>query len=56
MLQAQQILYDRGGYLVWGFANQVDAYQGYLGGFVENRTGIPLSGFRLDRVWIGETK
>ncbi|GAA1488158.1 ABC transporter substrate-binding protein [Brachybacterium sacelli] len=56
VLQAQQILYDRGGYLVWGFANQVDAYQGYLGGFVENRTGIPLSGFRLDRVWIGETK
>jgi len=52
---AQEILYDRGGYLVWGFANQLDAYQGYLGGFVENRTGIPLSGFRLDRVWIGET-
>lgn len=54
--QAQQILHDRGGYLIWGFADQVDAYQGYLGGFVENRTGIPLSGFRLDRVWIGETK
>lgn len=53
---AQQILYDRGGYLIWGFANQVDAYQGYLGGFVENRTGIPLSGFQLHRVWIGETK
>ncbi|WP_232820230.1 ABC transporter substrate-binding protein [Brachybacterium sp. YJGR34] len=52
--RAQEILYDRGGYLLWGFANQVDAYQGYLGGFVENRTGIPLSGFRLDRVWIGE--
>ncbi|WP_172805660.1 ABC transporter substrate-binding protein [Brachybacterium avium] len=52
--QAQEILYDRGGYLIWGFANQIDAYQGYVGGFVENRTGIPLSGFRLDRVWIGE--
>ncbi|APX34968.1 peptide ABC transporter substrate-binding protein [Brachybacterium sp. P6-10-X1] len=54
--QAQEIMYDRGGYLIWGFANQIDAYQGYLGGFVENRTGIPLSGFRLDRVWIGETE
>lgn len=52
--QAQQILYDRGGYIIWGFANQIDAYQSYLGGFVEDRTGIPLSGFQLHKVWIGE--
>jgi peptide/nickel transport system substrate-binding protein len=52
--QAQEMLYDEGGYLVWGFANQVDAYHSYLGGFVEDRTGIPLSGFQLHKVWIGE--
>ncbi|MDN5901061.1 MAG: ABC transporter substrate-binding protein, partial [Brachybacterium sp.] len=52
--QAQEILYDRGGYIIWGFANQIDAYQSYLGGFVEDRTGIPLSGFQLHKVWIGE--
>lgn len=51
--QAQEILYDRGGYIIWGFANQIDAYQSYLGGFAENRTGVPLSGFQLHRVWIG---
>lgn len=54
--KAQKILYDSGGYITWGFSDQVDAYQRYLGGFVKNRTGIPLSGFRLDRVWIGGTK
>lgn len=51
--EAAEILYDQGGEIIWGFANQVDAYQSYLGGFVENRTGIPLSGFQLHRVWIG---
>lgn len=52
--QAQEILYDRGGLIVWGFANQLDAYQSYLGGLYPNRTGVPLSGFQLHRVWIGE--
>lgn len=52
--QAQRILYDRGGLIIWGFANQVDAYQSYLGGIVENATGLPLSGFNLHRVWIGD--
>lgn len=52
--QAQELLYDRGGLIIWGFANQLDAYQGYVGGLVENRTGIPLSGFQLHRAWIAE--
>lgn len=52
--QAQEILYDRGGLIIWGFANQVDAYQAYLGGLRENATGMPLSGFNLHRVWIGD--
>lgn len=52
--QAQQILWERGGFIIWGFANQIDAHQSYVGGLKPNRTGIPLSGFQLHRVFIGE--
>jgi peptide/nickel transport system substrate-binding protein len=52
--EAQKMLYDEGGYIIWGFANQVDAYQKYVGGLKENATGRPLGGWRFDRVWIGE--
>ncbi|WP_350269469.1 ABC transporter substrate-binding protein [Brevibacterium sp. CBA3109] len=52
--ELQKMLYDEGGYIVWGFANQVDAFQKYVGGLVKNSTGRPLSGWRFDRVWIGK--
>jgi peptide/nickel transport system substrate-binding protein len=52
--QAQHQLYDEGGYIIWGFGNQVDAYQTYVGGFVENSTGLPLSGYTFRRNWMGE--
>ena len=52
--ELQKMLYDEGGYIVWGFANQVDAFQKYVGGLVPNSTGRPLSGWRFDRVWIGK--
>lgn len=52
--ELQKMLYDSGGYIVWGFANQVDAFQKYVGGLVPNSTGRPLSGWRFDRVWIGK--
>ncbi|MDO5619511.1 ABC transporter substrate-binding protein [Kocuria sp.] len=52
--QAQEMLYDRGGYIIWGFANQVDAYQRYVLGLEENSTGLPLSGYTFRRVWLGE--
>src|SRR5699024_5628061 len=42
--ELQKMLYDEGGYIVWGFANQVDAFQKYVGGLVPNSTGRPLSG------------
>ena len=42
------------GYIIWGFANQVDAYQKYVGGLRPNATGRPLGGWRFDRVWIGK--
>lgn len=52
--KAQQRLYDDGGYIIWGFANQVDAYQRYVLGLRENSTGLPLSGYTFRRVWLGE--
>ncbi|MGO1655669.1 MAG: ABC transporter substrate-binding protein [Brevibacterium yomogidense] len=52
--QAQHKLYEEGGYIIWGFGNQADAYQSYVGGFVENATGLPLSGYTFRRNWMGE--
>lgn len=52
--QGQEMLFDEGGYIIWGFANQVDAYQKYVAGMKENATGIPLGGYNFNRVWIGE--
>ncbi|MGO1591364.1 MAG: ABC transporter substrate-binding protein [Ancrocorticia sp.] len=54
IVKAQSIMYERGSLIIWGFANQLDAYQSYVGGLVPNTTGLPLSGFQLQRVWIGE--
>ena len=46
---AQQIEYDSGGYVVWGFKNQVDAYSSKVTGFVPDR-GLPLSSFQFRTV------
>ena len=48
--QAQEIEYERGGYIVWGFGNQVDVYSSRLTGFVPDRGGIPLSGYAFRKV------
>lgn len=44
--EAQRIEYDRGGYIVWGFKNQVDAYSARVTGFVPDRN-LPLSSFQF---------
>lgn len=54
--QAQEILYERGGYIIWGFPNQADAYQRYVAGLTPNKTGMSLSGYEFRRVWIGDSK
>jgi len=46
---AQQIEYDRGGYLVWGFKNQIDAFSSKVTGFIPDR-GLPLSSFQFRTV------
>jgi peptide/nickel transport system substrate-binding protein len=50
--QAQQIEYDSGGYIIWGFNNQVDAYRASVKGFIPDKTGIPLSYYGFRKVWV----
>ncbi len=49
LLEAQKIEYDTGGYLVWGFKNQVDAYSTKVVGFVPDRN-LPLSSYQFRTV------
>jgi peptide/nickel transport system substrate-binding protein len=49
--QAQQIEYDSGGYIVWGFRNQVDAYSARIDGFVPAKTGTPLGNYAFGKVY-----
>lgn len=54
--QAQKIEYDRGGYIIWGYPNQADAFQSYVAGLIPSKTGLALSGFEFRRAWIGVSK
>ncbi|MBZ9761686.1 ABC transporter substrate-binding protein [Mesorhizobium sp. CA8] len=47
----QKIQYERGGYIIWGFANQIDAYSSKLAGFRPDRNGLPLTSFEFERVF-----
>ena len=49
--QAQQIEYESGGYIVWGFRNQVDAYSAKIDGFVPAKTGTPLGNYSFGKVY-----
>lgn len=51
MKKLQKIEYERGGYIVWGFPNQVDAYTRYVGGLEPDRTGLPLNCYRFRKAW-----
>lgn len=52
--EQQERLYEEGGYILWGFSNQVDAFHNYVVGLQENATGLPLGGYNFHRVWIAE--
>jgi peptide/nickel transport system substrate-binding protein len=54
--RAQTMLHEEGGYIIWGFPNQADAYQRYVAGLVPNRTGLALSGYEFRRVWMEAAK
>jgi len=49
---AQVIEYDRGGYIIWGFKNQVDAYSTTVQGVYEDKSGIPLMSWHFNSVWL----
>ena len=49
---AQKIEYDRGGYVVWGFLDNVDAVSRRVAGLKStNTTGFPLDAYRFRDVW-----
>lgn len=50
--QASQIEYDRGGYIIWGFPNSLDAYKSKVVGFVPDKSGIPLTSYRFRTAWL----
>ena len=54
--RAQEIEFERGGYIIWGYPNQADAYQKYVAGLIPSKTGLALSGFEFRRAWIGVSK
>lgn len=50
--QAEKIEYDSGGYIIWGFSNQVDAYRATVNGLTTDKTGIPLNYFGFRKAWL----
>lgn len=52
--QAQKIEYDNGGYIVWGFPNNLDAYNTKVHGFEPDLSGIPLTSYNFRSVWLGK--
>ena len=48
--EAQKLEYDKGGYIVWSFSNQVDAYSAKLGGFQPAKSGVPLTNYGFGKV------
>lgn len=47
--EAQQIQHQRGGLLIWGFADVLDAVSTRIGGVTPDRTGF--AAWRTDRIW-----
>jgi peptide/nickel transport system substrate-binding protein len=48
--EAQKMEYDTGGYIIPYFSNQIDAYSGKFGGFVEAKSGFPLGNYWFKNV------
>jgi peptide/nickel transport system substrate-binding protein len=51
IMQMQRIQWDSGGYLIYAFQNQVDAYSKKITGFIPDKNGWPLTTFGFHRVW-----
>ncbi len=48
--QMQEIQHERGGYIIWGFPNYVDAHTKKVAGFKELRAVLPLNNLHFTRV------
>jgi peptide/nickel transport system substrate-binding protein len=48
--EAEKMEYEQGGYIIPYFSNQIDAYSGKLGGFVEAKSGFPLANYWFKNV------
>ncbi|HEX3277353.1 MAG TPA: ABC transporter substrate-binding protein [Thermoleophilaceae bacterium] len=48
--EAQKLEYDEGGYIVWSFSNQVDAYSAKVAGFQPAKSGVPLTNYGFGKV------
>ncbi|MBN2205056.1 MAG: twin-arginine translocation signal domain-containing protein [Thermoleophilia bacterium] len=49
--EAQTILHDEGGYIIWAFRNQVDAYSAKIAGLKPDKSGVPLGQFGFKDVY-----
>jgi len=47
--EAQRMEHERGGYVVWAFSNQIDAYNAKVGGFAPAKSGAPLTSYGFRR-------
>ncbi|WP_427005767.1 ABC transporter substrate-binding protein [Pseudarthrobacter sp. H2] len=52
--QANKIEFDRGGYIIWGFPNSVDAYSSAVQGLTPDKSGIPLTSFGFRNAWLNK--
>ncbi|MCI9889839.1 ABC transporter substrate-binding protein [Micrococcales bacterium 31B] len=52
--QAQKIEYERGGFIIWGFTNQVDGFRTRVSGLVPDHGGLPLSGYNFRSVTLAD--
>jgi peptide/nickel transport system substrate-binding protein len=48
--EAQAIEHERGGFIVWSFSNQVDAYSTKVAGFQPAKSGAPLTNYGFGKV------
>jgi len=49
--EAQTMEYEQGGYIIWAFRNQVDAYSDKISGLTPDKLGVPVGRFGFKDVW-----
>ncbi|GAA4612772.1 ABC transporter substrate-binding protein [Saccharopolyspora hordei] len=52
--RAQQIEWESGGYIVWGFPNQLDAHSVRVVGLAPDKSGIPLNSYGFRHAWLAQ--